>query len=258
MKKSTMSHDEKRAITSARQNAVRNAWKMEAARVANGEGTRQWTVAEQKELLETGEVKGYQGHHMKSVSEYPEFAGDPENIQFLTNDEHLLLAHNGSYHNATNGYLNPKTGQMEDFRDNDLPRAPVSQLNETYIDLGAIHAEAMKGEQNNADLQAGKGTGVTNDGITNAPSPGHAGGGGKTGGTGAAKSGVSNDGIGGGNTGNGLVSTEGEAAANDSDMKGMSNNDSGASNEAGGLDVGSGQNNDGGGMDNDGGGMDMD
>ena len=50
---------------------------------AGGRGiSREWSESEIAELLATGKVKGYQGHHMKSVKGYPEFAGDPHNIQF--------------------------------------------------------------------------------------------------------------------------------------------------------------------------------
>lgn len=47
-------------------------------------------------------VKGYVGHHMKSVKRYQNLAGDPDNIQFLTPKQHLL-AHCGNWRNITNG-----------------------------------------------------------------------------------------------------------------------------------------------------------
>ena len=98
---STLSNEEKKELARARQRAVWHAWKEEQARVKEGLGTRNWTVSQQKEILERGAVKGYDGHHMKSVSEYPEYAGDPKNIQFLTESEHFEGAHQGSYHNLT-------------------------------------------------------------------------------------------------------------------------------------------------------------
>lgn len=64
--------------------------------------SREWTVAEQEELLATGKIKGYQGHHMKSVKGYPDSAADPDNIQFLTRAEHLA-AHKGNFQNVTHG-----------------------------------------------------------------------------------------------------------------------------------------------------------
>jgi hypothetical protein len=58
---------------------------------------------------------------MKSATEYPDFAGDPDNIQFLKGrnmdvNEHIN-AHGGNYHNPTNGYYDPKTGKKVDFGD---------------------------------------------------------------------------------------------------------------------------------------------
>lgn len=92
---------------SERSKAVRLAWKNEAADVAAG-GTgisRRWSPGEIDQLLSTGKVKGYQGHHMKSVKGYPELAGDPNNIQFLTRAEHLA-AHGGNWRNITHGRYN--------------------------------------------------------------------------------------------------------------------------------------------------------
>ena len=92
---------------SARSTAVRKAWKNEVALVeSRGFGTRSWSDAEIVELLSTGKVKGYVGHHMKSVKGYPELAGDPLNIQFLTKKEHFQ-AHGGNWHNITHGRYIP-------------------------------------------------------------------------------------------------------------------------------------------------------
>ncbi|MEK4936671.1 hypothetical protein BW425_08120 [Bacillus pseudomycoides] len=99
-----------------------NAWKQEKELVQKtGRGTRDWTPEEKLELLQTGKVKGYEGQHMKSANEYPDFAGEPDNIQFLKGrnmdvNEHLD-AHSGSYHNPTNGYYTPKNDSMIDFGD---------------------------------------------------------------------------------------------------------------------------------------------
>lgn len=89
---------------SVRSSAVKKAWKNELLDVQNGGSgiSRVWSPEEQFELLATGKVKGYQGHHMKSVKGYPELAGDPNNIQFLTKAEHLA-AHGGNWRNITHG-----------------------------------------------------------------------------------------------------------------------------------------------------------
>ncbi len=90
--------------TSKRSQAVRKAWRNEYLDVKNGGNgvSRIWTSSEKIELLNTGKVTGYQGHHMKSVKGYPELAGDPDNIQFLTRAEHLK-AHGGNWRNITHG-----------------------------------------------------------------------------------------------------------------------------------------------------------
>ena len=89
---------------SERAAAVRKAWKMELDDVKNG-GTgisRAWSNSEKIELINNGKVSGYHGHHMKSVKGYPDLAGDPNNIQFLTPTEHLD-AHGGSWRNISHG-----------------------------------------------------------------------------------------------------------------------------------------------------------
>lgn len=83
MSNGTLTPEQRKQLTAERQKAVRQAWKEEKQRVLEGKGTRQWTNDEKKELISRGSVPGYEGHHMKSVSKYPQFAGDSKNIQFL-------------------------------------------------------------------------------------------------------------------------------------------------------------------------------
>lgn len=127
-----MTNEEKKILASARQHAVRLAWKEERARVLNGLGTRNWSLSEQKELIEKGYVKGYEGHHMKSVSEFPKYAGDPKNIQFLTEKEHLEGAHQGSYHNPTNSYYDADKKVFNEFERDELKEITVIELSEKY------------------------------------------------------------------------------------------------------------------------------
>ena len=77
MSSSQQQNEEKRRLANESQNAVRKAWKQERERVQEGKGTRKWTLEQQKEILDRGSVRGYEGHHMKSVSLYPEYAGEP-------------------------------------------------------------------------------------------------------------------------------------------------------------------------------------
>ena len=131
-----MSNDEKKQLNSERQKAVRDAWKNEKERVAQGEGTRDWTPEQQNQIIEEGRVDGFEGHHMKSVSNYPDQAGKPENIQFLSESEHFDGAHQGSYHNQTNGYYNPNSGSMEEFNGNELRPVESQELSEPCYENG--------------------------------------------------------------------------------------------------------------------------
>lgn len=99
------SKDRKRELEQKRRKGVELAWKEERKLVQrSGTGSRIWTDAEIDELLTTGKIKGYVGHHINSVSTYPELADVPGNIQFLTPQEHIL-AHGGNFHNPVQGQL---------------------------------------------------------------------------------------------------------------------------------------------------------
>ncbi len=74
---------EKKKLDAERNKAIRLAWRNERERALKGLQTRDWTDEEFEQLIEEGKVSGYEGHHMKSVMAYPEYAGDPDNIQFL-------------------------------------------------------------------------------------------------------------------------------------------------------------------------------
>src|SRR5262249_32351171 len=85
--------------------AVRLAWEQERALVRRtGQGTRDWTSAEIEELLSTGQVSGYKGHHINNVASAPELAGEPNNIEFVTQAEHMER-HGGNTRIPTSGPL---------------------------------------------------------------------------------------------------------------------------------------------------------
>lgn len=150
-----LTNEQKKKISNERQNAVRNAWKEEKERVKNGQGTRNWTPEQQRELVERGAVTGFEGHHMKSVSLYPEYAGDPNNIQFLSENEHLNGAHQGNYHTVTNGYYDPENKMMYEFEGDGLKNVPVIHLsecnNEEYCLSIQRAREEYLSENNNYD-----------------------------------------------------------------------------------------------------------
>jgi len=94
------------AISKARRRAVKEAWKQERALVTAGkDGTVKWTDAQKSELLKTGKVKGFEGHHINSVNGNSALAGDPNNIQFVEGRAGNLAEHGGSFKNITKGPL---------------------------------------------------------------------------------------------------------------------------------------------------------
>lgn len=120
-----------------RNKAVREAWIKEQNLVQEGKGTRAWTPEQQKDILEKGKAyddsgKAIEGQHMKSAEQYPEYQGDPGNIQFLTRAEHLE-AHNGNWQNPTNWYFNPVTKEKIEFGDGPFIPCETIQLPEPII-----------------------------------------------------------------------------------------------------------------------------
>lgn len=82
--------DEERArvLELARQRALASAWAREAQCIRDGEaGTRLWTEAEKRQLLNGGRVQGYDGYYILSVEQYPELSDSMNNIQFLRQNE---------------------------------------------------------------------------------------------------------------------------------------------------------------------------
>lgn len=136
--------------TSEASRAVRAAWQKEQELVSAGNGTRDWTPEQQKEILELGKAyyhsedpndsndgKAFEGHHMKSAETYPEYQGDPENIQFLSRPEHLE-AHGGDYRNPANGYFDPVTKIMRDFGDNKYVPCEIIKLTDPIASLNSV------------------------------------------------------------------------------------------------------------------------
>ena len=122
-----------------RNKAVREAWNKELELVQEGKGTREWTLEQQKDILEKGRAydekgKAFEGQHMKSAEMYPEYQGEPGNIQFLTRAEHLE-AHDGNWQNPTNWYYNPITKEKFDFGDGPFIPCEIIQLPEPIISL---------------------------------------------------------------------------------------------------------------------------
>jgi len=89
-----------------RQKAVKGAWAQEKALVRARGGSHEWTKRQREELIRTGSVKGYVGHHIRSVNGHSKkWAGDPRNIKFVTRKRGHLREHKGHFKNKTTGKL---------------------------------------------------------------------------------------------------------------------------------------------------------
>ena len=101
------------SIEYERAKAVRLAWEEERRLVQKtGTGSRPWTAAERTELLGTGKVSGYQGHHINSVNGHEEMAGDPNNIKFVKGVQGNLDEHGGNFQTPTEGPLINRSAMM--------------------------------------------------------------------------------------------------------------------------------------------------
>lgn len=108
--------------------AIRKAWARERELVLAGKGSRNWTSEQREQLITKGKVydadgKAFIGQHMKSVSGFPDNQGDADNIQLLSQEEHLE-AHKGDWHNVTNWYYDPDTKIFYDFDVYDYSKFP--------------------------------------------------------------------------------------------------------------------------------------
>ena len=56
-----------------------------------------------KGIKRNRKVKGYEGHHINSVTGHPEDAGDSSNIEFVKKGGEHLSRHNGNYRNPSSG-----------------------------------------------------------------------------------------------------------------------------------------------------------
>lgn len=151
-----MTREEKLQLNRDRQVAVREAWKREKELVQKGMGTRDWTREEQKELLENGYVKGYEGQHMISCSLDASQAANPNNIQFLSHEDHLD-AHNQAggqgYLSPTKGFYDEKTHTLRDFKEGEEPHVETARLSSAYCkseEYLRLRAEAMSKTQDRA------------------------------------------------------------------------------------------------------------
>lgn len=89
--------------SAARQRGVELAWRYEKKSILmGGKGSENWTAAERREIVETGSLRGSQGHHQRNVALHPEDQANPHNIKFYRSQrEHLQNGHKGSWSNES-------------------------------------------------------------------------------------------------------------------------------------------------------------
>lgn len=156
--------------TSEALKAIRQAWEKEQALVLEGKGTRDWTPEQQISIVEQGKAydddgRAFDGQHMLSVEAYPEYQGNPDNIQFLTRQEHLD-AHDGNWQNPTKWYYNPITKEKTIFENLEEVKCPIIELSyPKYKMAGGSSAES----ESNIPYQ--KKTSDTNDNAKESDEP---------------------------------------------------------------------------------------
>ena len=101
----------KRLIRNARKTGVRRAWAQELKLLREtGNTFTEFTAKEKDELLRTGKVSGYEGHHINSVQSSAktsdlEMMMNPDNIKFVKGRKAHIDEHGGDWHNETSGPL---------------------------------------------------------------------------------------------------------------------------------------------------------
>ena len=145
--------------------AILAAQNKEQELVQKGKGTSEWTPKQQLDILEKGKACdedgiAFQGQHMKSAEMYPEYQGDPGNIQFLTRAERLE-AHNGNWRNPTNWYFNPLTKEKIDFGDGPFIPCEIIQLQEPVVTV-PYDDSRFKVQKSEEEIQSDKSEDVLN------------------------------------------------------------------------------------------------
>ena len=90
-----------------RSTGVERARRLEIQLVkTTGEGTLDWTPEEIEYINQNDDLpEDIIGHHINSVAQFPEWAGDPRNIMFVRGQEENLMEYGGNFQNPTIGPL---------------------------------------------------------------------------------------------------------------------------------------------------------
>ena len=106
---------------------VNLAWKYEQADIKmGGSGSADWNEEQRREILDTGKVRGAEGHHGKNVADHPEDQADPDNIKFYNSrPQHLEEGHDGNWQNESDM---PKTDKEAILRRTNSRRVVNKEL----------------------------------------------------------------------------------------------------------------------------------
>lgn len=98
-----------------RSKGVALAYEYEVADVKmGGAGSADWNPNERAELLNSGKVRGVEGHHTNNVADHPELQTDPDNITFYRDRKsHLREGHGGDFRNSSSGPLVDKDKMLK-------------------------------------------------------------------------------------------------------------------------------------------------
>jgi hypothetical protein len=94
-------------VAGTRSTGVSRATRLEVKLVQRtGSGTLNWTPQEIAFIQQNGRLpQNIIGHHINSVAEHLEWAGDPRNIMFVRGQAGNLFEHGGNFQNPTIGPL---------------------------------------------------------------------------------------------------------------------------------------------------------
>ncbi|XP_026832629.1 teneurin-m isoform X1 [Drosophila erecta] len=101
-----------RILKHAHKRAVERAWELEKQLVAAGfQGRGDWTEEEKEELVQHGDVDGWNGIDIHSIHKYPQLADDPGNVAFQR-DAKRKRRKTGSSHRSASNRRQLKFGEL--------------------------------------------------------------------------------------------------------------------------------------------------
>jgi hypothetical protein len=134
---------QKRNSRNTRGGGVQTAREYEyAIRKLGGKGTFSTTKDENKAILdgfklnEDGSISrvdgssafdGYDGHHINNVKDHPDLQSNPDNIEFVTEEEHLKR-HGGDFRNKTEGNLENKDKLLKNANTNRVMKNEIGKI----------------------------------------------------------------------------------------------------------------------------------